>query len=99
MESVGPTIVLAHSQFYITLNTVIHVSFSFNILASGTCTITIFCPVSPLATMYCLKESSLNVTEEAGIVVFTATRTGAVEQPDCINVTVVDITTQGRAPL
>ena len=92
---------LAHSQFYITLNTVIHVSFSFNILASGTCTITftIFCPVSPLATMYCLKQSSLNVTEEAGIVEFTATRTGAVEQPDCINVTVVDITTQGRAPL
>ena len=92
---------LVHSQFCITLNTVIHVSFSFNIPASGTCTITftIFCPVSPLATMYCLKESSLTVTEEAGIVEFTATRTGAVEQPDCINVTVMDITTQGRDSL
>ena len=94
---------LVHSQFYITLNTVIHVSFSFNILASGTCTktfpISIFCPVSPLATMYCLKESSLTVSEEAGVVMFTATRTGALGQAACINVTVMDITTQGRDSL
>lgn len=85
----------------ITLN--IYMLFSFNTPASGTCTVTftisVFCSVSPLATMYCLKESSLTVTEGAGVVEFTATRTGTVGQPDCINVTVVDISTQGRAPL
>ena len=79
----------------------IDISFPFNTPASGTCTknFTIFCSVSPLATMYCLKESSLTVTEGAGVVEFTATQTGTVGQADCINVTVVDISTQGRTPL
>ena len=61
---------------------------------------TMYCPFSPSpAIIYCLSEPSLTVTEEAGIVEFTATRTGAVGQADCIRVIVMDITTQGKSPL
>ena len=39
------------------------------------------------------------MTEGDGVVEFTATRTGTVGGAGCIGVAVVDISTQGRAPL
>ena len=55
--------------------------------------------VSPSVTIYCVKESNLTVTEGDGALEFTATQTRTVGGAGCIGVTVMDISTQGRAPL